>query len=45
MPDDWEKARGLNPNDPDDRNANQKDGRTNLEHYLNGLVSESTGQG
>jgi len=44
MPDEWEKAQGLNPNDPDDRNARQKDGGTNLEHYLNALVSEITGQ-
>jgi hypothetical protein len=40
MPNEWEKAHGLNLNDPDDRNATQKDGYTNLEHYLNGLVSE-----
>ncbi len=45
MPDEWEKAQCLNPNDPDDRNATQKDGCTHLEHYLNGLVSGSTGQG
>lgn len=38
MPDEWEKAQKLNPNDPDDRNLTDKDGWTNLERYLNGLV-------
>lgn len=38
MPDKWEKAQKLNPNDPDDRNLTDKDGWTNLERYLNGLV-------
>jgi hypothetical protein len=33
--DDWEKARDLNPNDPEDRNGKQKHGYTNLEHFLN----------
>ncbi|MFO1021576.1 MAG: hypothetical protein U0903_12900 [Planctomycetales bacterium] len=38
MPDAWEISHGLNPNDPEDRNADQdKDGYTNLEEYLNGL--------
>ena len=37
MPDEWEKARELNPNDPSDASAdNDKDGYTNLEEYLNG---------
>jgi pectate lyase len=37
MPDEWEKAHGLNPNDPSDANADpDKDGYTNLEEYLNG---------
>jgi hypothetical protein len=37
MPDDWEKAHGLNPNDPADANADpDKDGYTNLEEFLNG---------
>jgi hypothetical protein len=39
MPDPWETAHGLNPNDatdgPKDRN---NDGYTNLEEYLNSLV-------
>lgn len=38
MPDAWEKEHGLNANDPADGNATQKDGYTNLEHYLNSLV-------
>ena len=39
MPDEWEKQKGLNPNNPDDRNGDlNKDGFTNLEEYLNGLV-------
>ena len=39
MPDDWEKAHGLNPNDPSDRNAMSRgDGYTNLEKYLNSLA-------
>jgi len=39
MSDEWEKAQGLNPADPDDRNGTAKDGYTNLEHYLNDLVT------
>jgi pectate lyase len=37
IPDAWEKAHGLNPNDPSDRNGLQKSGYTNLEEYLNSL--------
>lgn len=41
MPDDWEKAHGLNPNDPSDANKDfNGDGYTNLEKYLNSLVGE-----
>lgn len=41
MPDDWEKAHGLNPNDPADANGDLNgDGYTNLEKYLNSLVGE-----
>jgi hypothetical protein len=41
MPDDWEKAHGLNPNDPNDADADANgDGYTNLEKYLNSLVGE-----
>ncbi len=36
MPDAWEIAHGLNPNDPSDRNAVASDGFTQLEHYLAG---------
>ncbi|MBN2182856.1 MAG: hypothetical protein JW715_13170 [Sedimentisphaerales bacterium] len=43
MPDNWEKANGLNPEDPKDGNEIGKDGYTNLEIYLNSLV-ESNGQ-
>lgn len=39
MPDEWETARGLNPNDPGDRNGDRLgDGFTNLEEYLNDRV-------
>jgi len=38
IPDAWEKAHGLNPNDPADGNQVAADGYTNLEHYLNSLV-------
>lgn len=38
MPDVWEKEHGLNADDPADGNATQKDGYTNLEHYLNSLA-------
>jgi hypothetical protein len=38
MPDAWEKAHGLNPNNSADRNADRNgDGYTNLEEYLNSL--------
>ncbi|MFM9279488.1 pectate lyase family protein [Paenibacillus jiagnxiensis] len=40
MPDEWERARGLNPNDPEDRNGDiNEDGYTNLEDYLNELAA------
>ena len=35
MPDNWEKAHGLNPEDPKDGNEIGKDGYTNIENYLN----------
>ncbi|ADQ05621.1 Pectinesterase [Caldicellulosiruptor owensensis OL] len=39
MPDSWEIANGLNPNDPSDRNGYKfGNGYTNLENYLNSLV-------
>jgi hypothetical protein len=41
MPDDWEKAHDLNPNDASDANRDSNgDGYTNLEKYLNSLVGE-----
>jgi hypothetical protein len=39
MPNAWESANGLNPNDAADRNGDtDADGYTNLEEYLNSLV-------
>jgi hypothetical protein len=39
MPDVWEKEHGLDPQNPDDRNADRnQDGYTNLEEYLNELA-------
>jgi hypothetical protein len=38
MPNAWELANNLNPNDPSDRNQIGKNGYTLLEEYLNGLV-------
>ena len=37
MPDAWETAHGLDPNDPADRNRRNSDGYTMLETYLNSL--------
>ena len=37
MPDSWEKANGLDPADPADRNTVAADGYTMLETYLNGI--------
>jgi hypothetical protein len=37
IPDDWEKAHQLNPNDAADANTVGADGYTKLENYLNGL--------
>ena len=36
MPDNWETAMGLNPNNPSDRNELHASGLTNLEAYLSG---------
>jgi hypothetical protein len=37
MPDDWEKAHGLNPNDPSDASCDLNgDGYTNIEKFING---------
>lgn len=40
MPDDWERAHGLDPNDPEDRNDTDVEGYTMLELYMNGLVAD-----
>ena len=41
MADEWERAHGLNPNDPDDRNkVISKAGYTALEVYLKSLMGE-----
>jgi pectate lyase len=37
MPDEWESANGLNPEDASDRNITGIDGYTNLEKYLNSI--------
>jgi len=39
MPDAWETKNGLNPNNASDGSATGKDGYTNLENYLNGLIN------
>jgi len=42
MADGWERANGLDPTNPDDRNGDRnQDGYTNLEDYLNSLVIAS----
>ena len=39
MADEWERAYGLDPTNPEDRNGDfNSDGYTNLEKYLNSLV-------
>lgn len=38
IPDSWESAHGLNPNDASDGNATNAEGYTNLELYMNSLV-------
>lgn len=38
MPDAWEAARKLNPNDPRDASKDSGDGYTNIEKYINGLA-------
>lgn len=39
MPDSWETANGLNPNDPEDRNRTDAVGWTMLENFLNSIDS------
>ena len=38
IPDEWEKAHGLNPKDPSDASKPGADGYTNIEIYVNGLA-------
>lgn len=40
MPDEWETANGLNPNDAADRNTKSAEGYTMLEVYMNSLVTD-----
>lgn len=40
IPDSWETANGLDPNDANDGKALASDGFTNLEHYMNSLVED-----
>ena len=42
MPDEWEKANGLNPEDAADGKQTNADGYTNLEFYMNSLVADIT---
>ena len=43
MPDDWELARTLDPNDPNDAALDRdSDGYTNIEEYINGLFDMSS---
>ena len=39
MPDTWETTNGLNPNDASDRAVFAANGYTNLENYLNSIVT------
>jgi hypothetical protein len=42
LPDDWERARGLNPRDASDGAKDRNgDGYTNVEEYLNGLAAKA----
>ena len=41
MPDEWEIANGLNPDDPSDANKDcTGDGYTNIEKYINGISTK-----
>ena len=42
MPDDWETANGLDPNNAKDGNSRNSEGYTMLEVYLNSLVADIT---
>ncbi|MCI7803585.1 MAG: carbohydrate-binding protein [Oscillospiraceae bacterium] len=46
MPDEWELARGLNPNDSSDTNGDYcGQGYTNIEYYINDLTADSFPEG
>lgn len=46
MPDEWEKARGLDPNDASDTNGDYcGQGYTNIEYYINDLTVDSFPEG
>lgn len=45
MPDEWELANGLDPNNAEDGAAVTEDGYTNLEHYINGIVAHIVEKG
>src|SRR5262245_5990073 len=45
IPDDWEKAHGLDPKNPADGAAYRDDGYTNLERYLNELAAVTAERG
>ncbi len=46
MPDEWEEARGLDPNDPTDTNGDYcGQGYTNIEYYINDLTVDSFPKG
>lgn len=45
IPDSWESAHGLNPNNASDGNATNAEGYTNLELYMNSLVCEMMSDG
>jgi pectate lyase len=42
LPDDWERAHGLDANTPDHNGDRDQDGYTNLEEYLNALAAGPT---
>ena len=42
IPDEWEIANGLNPNDPNDGNLTNDEGYTYLEVWMNSLVADIT---
>ncbi|MDE5669216.1 MAG: thrombospondin type 3 repeat-containing protein, partial [Duncaniella sp.] len=45
IPDEWEKANKLDPNDPTDGAKITADGYSNLEHYINSLVQDIVNKG